>query len=227
MISRTSVVFHKEDTEASGFDVCAMVIDVEDNVYIVTMSKQTHNGYCYKLFVYDTNGKIKRQLPLEFLNGSEIRYVSGHVAVNKDKNIIIPCNVKDGHRIFVCHSSGQLKYSFPVNFIYCLSISHKNEIISADLCGNTVYIYTKKGKLKQTFEVPEGHDVHGVAFDHINKKIIVCTCYIKTRVYYLLNYSDTDKNPQILSLHSVYLPIIVSHPNGLVALVRDSGVTFI
>ena len=219
----------KEDTEASGFDVCAMASDVEDNVYIVTMSKQTHNSYCYKLFVYDTNGKIKQQSPLEFLNGSYIQQGSFNAAVNKDKNIIISCKVLDERRIFVCDNSGQLKYTFPVEYwIEYLSISHKNEIITAKYEGDTVYIYTEEGELKQTFKVPEGHKVlGGVAFDHINEKIIVCTWYDKVEGYCLLNYSDIDKKPQILSLHSLSNPTIISHPNAPVALVHDRGIIFI
>ena len=139
-----------------------MAIDVEDNVYIVTMSKQTHNGYCYKLFVYDTNGKIKRESPLEFFNGLNMRWESRRVAVNKDKNIIISCKVIDERRIFVCDNSGQLKYTFPVeNHIKYLSISHKNEIITAKYHEDTVYIYTEEGELKQTFKLPEGHKVLG------------------------------------------------------------------
>ena len=217
----------KEDTEASGFYVYAMTIVGEDNVYIVTMSKQTHNGYCYKLFVYDTNGKIKQQLPLEFLNGLDMWYVSDRVAGNKDKNIIILHRVKDENRIFVCDNSGQLKYSFPVeNCIKYLSISHKKEIITASY-GDTVYIYTEEGDLKQTFKLPRHHLVRGVAFDHINEKIIVCTWNYKTKGYCLLNYSDIDKKPQILSLHSLSKPTIISHPNGSVALVHECGIIFI
>ena len=217
----------KEDTEASGFYVYAMTIVGEDNVYIVTMSKQTHNGYCYKLFVYDTNGKIKQQLPLEFLNGLDMWYVSDRVAGNKDKNIIILHRVKDENRIFVCDNSGQLKYSFPVeNCIKYLSISHKKEIITASY-GDTVYIYTEEGDLKQTFKLPRHHLVRGVAFDHINEKIIVCTWNYKTKGYCLLNYSDIDKKPQILSLHSLSKPTIISHPNGPVALVHRRGIIFI
>ena len=217
----------KKDRKASGFDVCAMAIDVKDNVYIVTMSEQTHNDYCYKLFVYDTNGKIKQQLPLEFLNGLDMWYVSDRVAGNKDKNIIILHRVKDENRIFVCDNSGQLKYSFPVeNCIKYLSISHKNEIITASY-GDTVYIYTEEGDLKQTFKLPRHHLVRGVAFDHINEKIIVCTWNYKTKGYCLLNYSDIDKKPQILSLHSLSKPTIISHPNGPVALVHDCGIIFI
>ena len=217
----------KEDTETRGFDECAMAIDGEDNVYIVTMSKQTHNGYCYKLFVYDTNGKIKQQLPLEFLNGLDMWYVSDRVAGNKDKNIIILHRVKDENRIFVCDNSGQLKYSFPVeNCIKYLSISHKKEIITASY-GDTVYIYTEEGDLKQTFKLPRHHLVRGVAFDHINEKIIVCTWNYKTKGYCLLNYSDIDKKPQILSLHSLSKPTIISHPNGSVALVHDCVLVFI
>ena len=219
----------KEDTDAIGYDIWAMAIDVEDNVYIVTMSKQTHNSYCYKLFVYDTNGKIKQQSPLEFLYGSYIQQGSFNVAVNKDKNIIFSCKVIDERRIFVCDNSGQLKYTFPVeNHIKYLSISHKNEIITAKYHEDTVYIYTEEGELKQTFKLPEGHKVRGgMAFDHINEKIIVCTLYDKTEGYNLLNYSDIDKKPQILSLHSVSEPTIISHPNGPVALVHYSGMIFI
>ena len=219
----------KKDRKASGFDVCAMAIDVKDNVYIVTMSEQTHNDYCYKLLVYDANGKIKQQLPLEFLNELRMRPERCHVAVNRDKNIILSHCVTYENRIFVCNNSGQLKYGFDVqNYIEYLSISHKKKTISTAHCGNTVYIYTKKGELKQTFKLPEGHEVRGgVAFDHINEKIIVCAWYDKTEGYCLLNYSDIDKKPQILSLHSLSKPTIISHPNGPVALVHDCGIIFI
>ena len=66
-----------------------------------------------------------------------------------------------------------------------------------------------------------------MAFDHINEKIIVFTWYYKTEGYCLLNYSDIDKKSQILSIHSLNEPTIISHQNGLVALVHDCGIVFI
>ena len=111
--------------------------------------------------------------------------------------------------------------------IYCFSISHKNEVITAGEDPNTVYIYTEEGELKQTFKLPDDHTLVGVAFDPINEKIIVCTLYDKTDVHYLLNYSDTEKNPLMLSLHSQSMPSIISHPNGPVAVVHDNSVIFI
>ena len=127
----------------------------------------------YKLFVYDANGKIKHQFPLEFLRGSEERYAS--VAVNRDKNILIACCVKDEYRIYVCDNGGQLKYSFPVEDTHYLNISHKNEVITVKYRGNAVYIRTEEGKFKQAFEVPRHHEIFGVTFNYITKKIILHT----------------------------------------------------
>ena len=165
---------------------------------------------------------MKHQCSLQFLKTDNyVRWVEPPIAITKDKKIIIS-GVYGGH-IYVCDSSGELKYNFPIAFVNLLSISDENEIIVAERYGNFVYIYTEEGNEKRKLEVPKDHEVWDVAFNHVTKEVIVLTatndkCWISS-------YSTTGEKRQI-----VLSPLwghLTSHPSGPVALVYNKTVLYI
>ena len=219
----------KEDTGANYFKVTALATDDVDNVYVVTRYRTPFDETYNKLFVFDAKGNIIRKFALAFLDASG----SNKIAVNKDEDIFI--STANEGRVYVCDNRGRLKWNFSVqgrNLITCLTISDKNEVITA-LAEKSFYIYSEKGEFKRKFDLRGGHELRGrgVAFDHVTKKIIVLTAVRHDgdwRDYQLESYSESGELLQNLSLpQQMRSPVLTSHPNGPVALVSDTGVLFI
>ena len=208
-----------EDTDANDFKILSLAIDGEDNVYIVTQCEP-------KLFVFDAKGNMKHQCSLQFLKTYNyyLRWMKP-IAITKDKKIIIS-RVYDGH-IYVCDSSGELKYSFPMGEldVDLLSISEENEIIVAERCGNFVYIYTEEGNEKGKLEVPKDHKVWDVAFNHVTKEVIVLTA--TNDKHWISSYLTTGEKRQIVLAPSSWHQSLTSHPSGPVALVYCQAVLYI
>ena len=212
-----------EDTDANGFNISSLAIDGEDNVYIVTKCKPTNNVYYKKLFVFDAKGNMKHQCSLQFLKReNHMRWVGHPIAITKDKKIIIS-GLFDEHT-YVCDSSGELKCSFPTETCYTtLSISDENEIIAVGWIAKFVYIHTEEGDKKRKLEVPKGHKVYDVAFNHVTKEVIVLTETNDGR--WISSYSTTGEKWQ--TVRSPLPGHLTSHPSGPVALVDDGLVLYI
>ena len=220
-----------EDTETNGFKILSLVIDGEDNVYILTQREPTDYVYHYKLFVFDAKGNMKHQYPLPILNqnGSEDDDdYQPPIAITKDKKIIT--HGFDDEQMHVCDSSGELKYSFPTKELdlELLSISDENEIIAAEWLGKSVYIYTEEGNEKKTFKVPKDHTVMDLSFNHVTKEVIVLTCNTNRLEFWTSSYSTTGEKRQIvLSTFDASTVFLTSHPSGPVALVYDETILYI
>ena len=206
--------------------VFGIAIDGRDNVYTVLQCHATGGQVRYKFLVLDTTGCLKHQTQLEFLKGKGLLVLANRLALSKDTIIIH----HDRH-ICVCDHSGKLKHKFPlarrvISIDVC--VSDKNEIIVADKGGRFVYIFTGKGESREAIEVPEGHKLQGVAFNHTTKQFVVVS---RLMDYYILtNYSEIGEEKGVLKMPSgtlTGLQSITSHPSSPVALFYGQKVMFI
>ena len=218
--------------------VCsAIAVDGNDNVYIV-VKFETTDGVChYILFVFDTDGNLKHKHTLGFLDKDKEFRRYHRLVVSKDRCIIHTMDDEPIiQTVWVCDQRGRLIYRFHLCFkiphmdifLVTMCVSDKNEIIAAEHLGRYVYIYTEEGKMKREIEVLEGHEVSGVAFNHITKTIIVGTWVNNS--YFLTSWSETGEQQdtfEILFGNTWKLVEIISHPSGNVILVQGKKIIFI
>ena len=90
-------------------EIESSTIDGENNVYCVTRFEPADSVYHYKLIVLDTTGDVKyHYFELEFLNGN-CPLAASAIVVSEDRKEIF---IHAGKHVYVCDSSGQLKYNF-------------------------------------------------------------------------------------------------------------------
>ena len=221
----------------------AVTTDDENNIYTVVYFKPTPNTVHFKLCVADAKGKMTESTSLEFLSLAENNQFqessqlatdqsevptgpfgpnSVELVVSKDKNVLLG----QQSRIYVCDTSGQLKHSFETDDRNELvSISDKNEIISAKYRGRKFYFYTEKGELILESKVAiRGQAIYDLVFHHISKKVFILTRNSETLSQLLESYSCSGEPLQTLPL---YLPLdfraLQVLPEGPVAVIHEKG----
>ena len=222
----------------------AITTDDENNIYTVVYFKPTPNTVHFKLCVADAKGNMTKSTSLEFLSLTENNQFqessqlatdqsevptgpfgpnSVELVISKDKNVLVL-----GHqsRIYVCDTCGQLKHSFETcDRNELVSISDKNEIISAKYRGRKFYFYTEKGELiLESKVVIRGQDIYDLVFHHISKKVYILTRNSETLSQLLESYSCSGEPLQTLPL---YLPLdfraLQVLPEGPVAVIHEKG----
>ena len=98
--------------------------------------------------------------------------------------------------------------------------------------GKEVLIYSEKGDLISTIEVPKGHEVCGVAFHSFFCKIIVLTYVDVKSSVFLLCYTAMgeralESKTFFCKKNSRKSLEITSHPSGRVAIIRKRSIIFI
>jgi hypothetical protein len=212
-----------------------LTVDNGNNVYVVRwFEARTKNGNVKAdvLNVLDENFNVKHICKLYFFEATNnFRFV--RIAVNK--NNIIMVKYGDPH-VYICDGSGQLKYKFERDsrrdtpFPPSLNISNNDEIMLSSDGDMAVHFYTEEGNLKSTIKLPEGHDVHGVAFHCVICKMIALTYVREKDSYFLLCYSKTgelETSTFFFNRNNELHPAITSHRSGHVAVVREKSITFI
>ena len=248
VISRTGTTklsFPTEDKEARVIEreILAIGINEENDVYLVVFEKTSENvsGHVALYILDEHYTRVKHKSTLHFLSRlieCELKIVE--MAINKNDNIVIYVYVD--HFVYICDNTGQLKHKFvwerskqEVGY-EMTSISDKNEVILAAMCGNNVDLYTEEGKLKMTLELPARHKVLGVAFHFIVRKIIVLSCLkyfpnLDDDSYFLHCFSETGKleNSMFLCKNkiSIFDMAMTSHPSGPVAAVGEESIIYI
>ena len=213
----------------------SIAIDADDNVYIIVELVSSDGGRNYKLFIFNTNGISIKESSLTFLDGKFLGFIRVVLSgpSGRDPNIIIH---ESGGETWLCDQDGELQWNFHLE---CngqsphLGLSDRNEIILAPDSGRLVYMYTvtEEGKTERTIQVPEGHKVRAVAFNHITREVVVGTLLDSS--YFLSSYSETGEHFSIQN--TFQLPFverkewtkIISHPSGPVAFAHEKGVIFI
>ena len=249
VISRTGTTklsFPTEDKEARVIarKILGVGINEENDVYLVVFEKTSENldGHIALYILDEHYTRVKHKSTLQFLSKlSEFRYKYVKMAINKNNNVVIYVCVD--HFVYICDNTGQLKHKFvwerskqEVGY-EMTSISDKNEVILAAMCGNNVDLYTEEGKRKMTLELPARHKVRGVAFHFIVRKIIVLSSLkyfpnLDGVSYFLHCYSETGKLENSMCLCekeiSYFLEFaMTSHPSGPVAVVGEGSITYI
>ena len=202
VISRTGTTklsFPTEDKEARVIEreVLAVGINEENDVYVLLFEKTSENldGHVTLYMLDEHYTRVKHKSTLQFLSKlSEFRFKYVKIAINKNNNIAITPALRDDDYVYICDNTGQLEHKFArerskQEFEYMgISISDKNEVILAAIFGNNVDLYTEKGKLKMTMKLPAGHEVEGVAFHFIVRKIIVLSRLVNFSSLYIILY---------------------------------------
>ena len=208
--------------------VDAMDIDAEDNLYVITSSRDRDDqSWSFKLFVFDENGNKKLECPLPL---HQITTVC--MAVNKDGKIaILNCDEKILYIGNVCVELNSFRVDkslsldeLSINLLSHASIKFSDfngtKIIAAD--NETVYIYTEDGQVQRKIKIPDEHRfIKSVAINHVTKRILV-----KTSQSSLLSFSETGELIDNLcfewSRKWIRQALLKSHPNGAIALVSET-----
>ena len=227
-----SDVFCKLPTdEFVTWHICSLAVNMYDDTYVTCESWDRQSDlYLYKLLIFNKNGELKHQAPLDFLGGGK---KSIRIAVNNDRKFVI----REGsqNRLFICDSSdGTVDCTFcmPLKKFVLWSISRKNELILANMEMDAVCIYTVEGTPKLTINLPKGHLVGSAAFHGPTGDIFVYTSKAEEdpTSFYLLRYSE---NGELLQSHYVRtwwnndFYYLLSHSSGVIALFSHRKAIFL
>ena len=212
--------------------IAGLDVDSNNNIYVlVFLKRHTENGdgNIYALYLLDhENYNVTSKCILDFV---DTRCYHGiKMAINYSNDIII-IQPYDPH-LYICDSTGQLKYKFVRNKCAAcsLKISNKNDIMITSDHEKGVCFYSEEGHLKSIMKVPEGHMVEGAVFHYDIRKIIVLTFLLDEDSYFLLCFSENgelERSTFFLKANQFALPRIKSHPSGRVAVFWQKNVVFI
>jgi hypothetical protein len=219
---------------ASECYVEAMDIDAEDNIHVITaFRKSDDQSWSFKLFIFDENGNKKHESVLPFHQSSRKR---AGIAINKDGKIaILNCEEKILYIGNVCVelNSSKVDKSLSLSEFSITIVWMNSSILFSDFNGTkiiaadyyTVYIYTENGQLERKIKIPEERGfIVSVAINHVTNNILVKTCQSSGRSW--VSFSEIGELTNSLCLGSsewIRRAVLTSHPNGLVALVGETG----
>ena len=238
--SRTRCEVPREE-HASNWDVTAMDIDAEDKIYLITTFRKKHDQLRrFKLFIFDENGNKKLESLLPF----DQNYNRGvRMTINKDGKIaILDCMEKTLHIGKVCFKQNLLKFEkfFSPNqleiddvlpFKVMFADFNTAKIIAADQFR--FYIYAENGQIQHKCKInaqEENGLVESIAINHVMKRILVRRNNYSSGSSSLLSFSETGELIDSLYLGSsewIKNAVLISHPNGPVALVGETGVALL
>ena len=211
--------------------IAGLAVDNNNNVYVVVwLTTCTENGDVqnFVLRVLDEHYHVKHDsCTLDFMNAS-LSLVS--IAINKSNNIIM-IKGKDPH-VYICDNTGKLQHKFEHDSggPFSLGISEQDKIITSSRNLKAMVTFSEEGNLKSTVKLPEDHEIYGVAYHYVIRKIIVLTHVYKNDSYFLLCYTeagDLETSTFFCKRIDRELIRIKSHPSGPVAVVGKKSITFI
>ena len=195
------------NSEGDDQHVKAFAIDRYDNVYlIIKFNDRATNKYVFVLFVYDFTGKkqhervLHLQFEFEFLLSITLK-----LCVNND--IFIHQNGDDSIYVFDINGNLKSRLSLERNSSY----HHSEDDISMECVTDddiimrtrqSVQLYTKEGKLKQTINVK--NDIEAVSYNCVTSKIEILVkkeSMLGMTSYHILSYSESNE------VECLYLPI--------------------
>ncbi|CAB3984546.1 Tripartite motif-containing 3 [Paramuricea clavata] len=211
-----------------------LAVDNNNNVYVVVLLQtSTENGKVknFVLYVLDENYHVKHDsCKLDFINANFPALCGVSIAINKT-NIIIMIKGNDPH-VYICDNTGKLQHKFEHNssWLPSLGISEQDKIITSSGNREAMVTFSEEGNLKSTVKLPEGHDIFGVAYHYVIRKIIVLTYVDKNDSYFLLCYTeagDLETSTFFCKRIDDEFIKIKCHPSGPVAVVMGKSITFI
>ena len=209
-----------------------LAVDNNNNVYVVVwLRTRTENGDVtnFVLHVLDENYHVKHDsCTLDFMEVSGFSLV--RIAINKSNNIIM-IKDEDPH-VYICDNTGKLQHKFEhvSGGLPTLGISEQDKIITSSADLKAMVTFSEEGNLKSTVKLPEDHEICGVAYHYVIRKIIVLTYVEKNNSYFLLCYTEAgDLETSTFFYKAIGFEIIkiTSHPSGPVAVARNKSITFI
>ena len=215
-------------------NVCAMGIDDEDNIYVITQFHETESSAsCFMLFIM--NGHKKLEYPVPFLPKSSIGvriaiHKGGKIAIlDSEDSMLCFANVSVGLNSFKIEKIISLRQPWLESDPSSMKIVPSYFTAGTDAFilydENNVYIVTESGNLQRQITIPkEDGIIESIAINHTRKQILVQT---RTQSYYsLLSFSENGELLDNLLLASNELNqyvCLTSHPKGPVALVNTKG----
>ena len=212
--------------------IVGLAVDNNNNVYVVVLLRtRTENDDVtnFVLHVLDENYHVKHDsCTLDFMEADVLSLVS--IAINKTNNIIM-INYEDPH-VYICDNTGMLLHKFELDssLLPRLGISEQDKIIISSRDLKAMVTFSEEGNQKSTVQLPEDHEIHGVAYHYVIRKIIVLTYVYKNNSYFLLCYTeagDLETSTFFCKIINYERIKITSHPSGPVAVVREKSITFI
>jgi hypothetical protein len=214
--------------------IAGLAVDNNNNVYVVAwLTTRTGNGDVTNLVLHvlDENYHVKHDpCTLDFM---DVSASFASIAINKNNNIIM-INGKDPH-VYICDNTGTLQHKFEhhlsiMTSLACLGISEQDIIITSFDHDKAMVTFSEEGNLTSTVKQPEGHEIYGVAYHYVIRKIIALTYVKKNNSYFLLCYTEAGdlETSTFFCKRIDYEHIkITSHPSGPVAVVMMKSITFI
>ena len=242
-----------ENEDGTKNFIFSFSVDGNDNVYfLLEIRSRILNGSCrYKLLTLDLNGKVKGG---KFLQVIDTKLFNIHMRVTKNGMfVVVYCEYQETMYICDTTNIRQdSKFLLPFknarpdgfNDQCSFTVSNKNEIIFAFWKNGVdkifLYMLTMDGKVKRSLQLEatlnRGDWTHfTLIFNYVNETILVSllkgnrfqkvysiAIFILSTVGELLNRFDIPGG------HTHLFPkrdlILISHPNGPIALVKDDKV---
>jgi hypothetical protein len=207
-----------------------LAVDNNNHVYVVvllTTRTETDLVDNFVLRVLDENYHAKHDsCSLDFIIA---KYSKVSIAINNTN--IIMTNDEDPY-VYICDNTGKLQHTFEHDSGWqpSLGISEQDKIITSSRNREAMVTFSEEGNLKSTVKLPEGHQIFGVAYHYVIRKIIVLTYVDKNDSYFLLCYTeagDLESSTFFCKRIDNDRIKITSHPSGPVAVVRKKSITFI
>ena len=215
--------------------IVGLAVDNNNNVYVaVWLTTRTENGDVtanFVLHVLDECYHVKHgSCRLDFMEASIHGFSFVSIAINKNNNIIM-IKDRDPH-VYICDNTGMLQHKFEhvSSGLPSLIISQQDKIITSSGNLKAMVTFSEEGNLKSTVKLPEDHEIYGVAYHYVIRKIIVLTYVKKNNSYFLLCYTEAgDLETSTFFCKAIHFEDIqiTSRPSGPVAVVREKSITFI
>ena len=175
-----------KNREAREWKVCAMDVDREDNIYVITSSKELeYESLKFHLFIFDSNGNKKLECTLPFVQNHFVSAVSiainlpGRLAivdrVNKVMYIGNACVNSNAYNVEKTFNVKEVPLSihFSSRNARVLNLNKRKIIV---LAWHSVYVYTENGKLEKEIKIPHKYGAgKSLEVDHATKHIRIET----------------------------------------------------
>jgi hypothetical protein len=211
-----------------------LAVDNNNNIYVVALLKtRSENGDVtnFVLHVLDENYHAKHgSCSLDFIQANLTIFCFVNIAINKSNNIIM-IKDEDPH-VYICDNTGTLQHKSKHDSspLPSLGISEQDKIITSSANRKAMVTFSEKGNVKSTVKLPEDHEIYGVAYHYVIRKIIVLTYVEKDNSCFLLCYTeagDLEISTFLCKRIDEKRIKITSHPSGPVAVVMKKSITFI
>ena len=211
-----------------------LAVDNNNNIYVVALLKtRSENGDVtnFVLHVLDENYHAKHgSCSLDFIQANLTIFCFVNIAINKSNNIIM-IKDEDPH-VYICDNTGTLQHKSKHDSspLPSLGISQQDKIITSSANRKAMVTFSEKGNLKSTVKLPEDHEIYGVAYHYVIRKIIVLTYVEKDNSCFLLCYTEAGEleiSTFLCKRIDEKRIKITSHPSGPVAVVMKKSITFI